>query len=238
MTRRAELPLIPCTICHLVVQFRANGSHHTGSSRPPPLHKEKIEEGRIGAIIDALVEKMYSHGHAIGRGEATELGLPVDKPDGSLEILSRWKFVLLGGLPGPPSPAWAGGLRLRTDRRARSGGSPSQAWAWQTRFEQLFPSTDTHLPCAVALQAQEPGTESGRFRQLRKTRQALFHRRQPTRHAAVGEAGEVVPQPQTQQPVADELAAGQPTALLPGQFPRPAHQFAGPVRCGIRPPVR
>lgn len=47
--------------------------------------KEKIEEGRIGTIIDALTEKMYSHGHAIGRREATELGLPVDKPDDNLE---------------------------------------------------------------------------------------------------------------------------------------------------------
>lgn len=49
--------------------------------------KEKIEEGRIGTIIDALTEKMYSHGHAIGRSEATELGLPVDKPDDDLERL-------------------------------------------------------------------------------------------------------------------------------------------------------
>jgi len=49
--------------------------------------KEKIEEGRIGTIIEALTEKMYSHGHAIGRMEATELGLPVDKPDDSLETL-------------------------------------------------------------------------------------------------------------------------------------------------------
>ncbi|MGQ9581865.1 MAG: SDH family Clp fold serine proteinase [Armatimonadota bacterium] len=47
--------------------------------------KEKIEEGRIGTIIDALTEKMYSHGHAIGRKEATELGLPVEKPDDNLE---------------------------------------------------------------------------------------------------------------------------------------------------------
>lgn len=30
---------------------------------------------------------MYSHGHAIGRMEATELGLPVDKPDDNLETL-------------------------------------------------------------------------------------------------------------------------------------------------------
>lgn len=49
--------------------------------------KEKIEEGRIGTIIDALTEKMYSHGHAIGRREATELGLPVEKPDDNLETL-------------------------------------------------------------------------------------------------------------------------------------------------------
>jgi len=47
--------------------------------------KEKIEEGRIGTIIEALTEKMYSHGHAIGRREATELGLPVDKPDERIE---------------------------------------------------------------------------------------------------------------------------------------------------------
>lgn len=49
--------------------------------------KEKIDEGRIGTIIDALTEKMYSHGHAIGRREATELGLPVEKPEESLETL-------------------------------------------------------------------------------------------------------------------------------------------------------
>ncbi len=47
--------------------------------------KEKIEEGRIGTIIDALTEKMCSHGHAIGRREATELGLPVDNPEDNLE---------------------------------------------------------------------------------------------------------------------------------------------------------
>lgn len=49
--------------------------------------KEKIEEDRIGTIIDALTEKMYSHGHAIGRKEAAELGLPVDKPENALENL-------------------------------------------------------------------------------------------------------------------------------------------------------
>jgi len=49
--------------------------------------KEKIEEGRIGNIIEALTEKMYSHGHAIGRREATDLGLPIDNPDTNIETL-------------------------------------------------------------------------------------------------------------------------------------------------------
>ena len=46
---------------------------------------EKADEAKLGNIIEALTEKMYSHGHAIGRREATELGLPVVSPDPSLE---------------------------------------------------------------------------------------------------------------------------------------------------------
>lgn len=49
--------------------------------------REKIEEDRIGTIIEVLTEKIYSHGHAIGRREAIELGLPVEKPDDQLEEL-------------------------------------------------------------------------------------------------------------------------------------------------------
>jgi len=49
--------------------------------------KEKIEENRIGTIIEALTEKMYSHGHAIGRKEAKELGLPIHQPSEELERL-------------------------------------------------------------------------------------------------------------------------------------------------------
>lgn len=39
----------------------------------------KMDEERVGTIIEALTEKMYSHGHAIGRREAKELGLPVEE---------------------------------------------------------------------------------------------------------------------------------------------------------------
>ncbi len=49
--------------------------------------KEKIEESRVGNIIESLTEKMYSHGHAIGRSEAMDLGLSVDKPNEDLEML-------------------------------------------------------------------------------------------------------------------------------------------------------
>lgn len=45
----------------------------------------KQEETRINGIIEALTEKIYSHGHAIGRKEATELGLPVVNPAPDLE---------------------------------------------------------------------------------------------------------------------------------------------------------
>jgi len=49
--------------------------------------REKIEESKIATIIESLTEKMYSHGHAIGRKEADETGLPIDMPDDSLETL-------------------------------------------------------------------------------------------------------------------------------------------------------
>jgi hypothetical protein len=55
--------------------------------------KRKIEEDRIATIIEALTEKMYSHGHAIGRQEAKELGLPVVLPKTDLEE-SLWKLYL------------------------------------------------------------------------------------------------------------------------------------------------
>lgn len=53
--------------------------------------KQKMEEEKVAAIIDALTEKMYSHGHAIGRKEAIELGLPVEKPEFADETL-MWKL--------------------------------------------------------------------------------------------------------------------------------------------------
>ena len=51
----------------------------------------RVEENKIAGIIEALTEKMYSHGHAIGRKEAEELGLPVVRPDATLES-AMWEL--------------------------------------------------------------------------------------------------------------------------------------------------
>lgn len=55
--------------------------------------KEKLEEAKINSIVETLTEKMYSHGHAIGRKEAEEIGLPIELPDKDLEKL-LWDLYL------------------------------------------------------------------------------------------------------------------------------------------------
>ncbi len=54
---------------------------------------DRLEEERISSIVEALTEKMYSHGHAIGRSEAKDLGLPIDIPDSELEQ-AIWSLYL------------------------------------------------------------------------------------------------------------------------------------------------
>ena len=55
--------------------------------------KEKLDEAKINSIIETLTEKIYSHGHAIGRKEAHEIGLPIEIPDEKLENL-LWSLYL------------------------------------------------------------------------------------------------------------------------------------------------
>lgn len=55
--------------------------------------KEKLDEGKLSSIIETLTEKIYSHGHAIGRREAEDIGLPVKYPDDDLENLI-WELYL------------------------------------------------------------------------------------------------------------------------------------------------
>jgi hypothetical protein len=53
--------------------------------------KTILDEQRIVSIVEALTEKLFSHGHAIGRTEAKELGLPVENPAPDVERL-MWRL--------------------------------------------------------------------------------------------------------------------------------------------------
>jgi hypothetical protein len=55
--------------------------------------KEKIDEEKINSIIETLTEKIYSHGHSIGRKEAKDIGLPIIIPDDKTENLI-WQLYL------------------------------------------------------------------------------------------------------------------------------------------------
>lgn len=55
--------------------------------------REKLDEAKINSIIETLTEKIYSHGHAIGRKEAQEIGLPIEMPNNELETV-LWKLYL------------------------------------------------------------------------------------------------------------------------------------------------
>ncbi|MBU0568461.1 hypothetical protein KJ693_07265 [bacterium] len=55
--------------------------------------KEKIDESKINSIIETLTEKIYSHGHAIGRKEAQEIGLPIEMSEEPLEN-ALWSLYL------------------------------------------------------------------------------------------------------------------------------------------------
>jgi hypothetical protein len=49
------------------------------------LHKPPFEDRQIAAITDALTEKLYVHGHGIGRKEAKDIGLDVESLGGKKE---------------------------------------------------------------------------------------------------------------------------------------------------------
>jgi hypothetical protein len=55
------------------------------------VQRKPIEERQISLIVETLAEKIYSHGHAIGREEAIHIGLPVEKAD---EELEEWMWGL------------------------------------------------------------------------------------------------------------------------------------------------
>lgn len=55
-------------------------------------HKVRIDEQKMNLIVESLAEKIYLHGHAIGRSEAEELGLNVVRPTEELEK-AMWELL-------------------------------------------------------------------------------------------------------------------------------------------------
>lgn len=56
--------------------------------------KEKMDEEKLNSIIETLTQKIYSHGHGIGRKEARDIGLPISFPEDDLEKM-LWRLYLI-----------------------------------------------------------------------------------------------------------------------------------------------
>ncbi|MFW9882582.1 MAG: ATP-dependent Clp protease proteolytic subunit [Candidatus Thorarchaeota archaeon] len=54
----------------------------------------QLADEKIGPIVDVLTTEMYFHGHAIGRREAKDIGLPIIYPDYDLEE-KIWNLYLI-----------------------------------------------------------------------------------------------------------------------------------------------
>lgn len=71
------------------------------------LVKPPIDNVKINQIVESLTEKIYVHGHSIGRDEANQIGIQTDHMDSSLEKLC-WDLFLeyekLTKLNSPPNP--------------------------------------------------------------------------------------------------------------------------------------
>lgn len=54
--------------------------------------REPMKEEQINAIVETMAEKIYSHGHAIGRKEANDIGLPVGDVPPELDA-AMWSLL-------------------------------------------------------------------------------------------------------------------------------------------------
>lgn len=73
-------------------------------------HAKRVDEQTANLVIETLAEKIYSHGHAIGRAEAKEIGLPVAQTDDALddllwELLEEYESLLELRRPLDPNAA-------------------------------------------------------------------------------------------------------------------------------------
>ncbi|MBZ5672549.1 MAG: hypothetical protein LAO04_22845, partial [Acidobacteriia bacterium] len=67
-------------------------------------HTKRVDEQTANLIIESLAEKTYSHGHAIGRSEAKEIGLPATMAEEELDDLMWELLETYEGLLGLRTP--------------------------------------------------------------------------------------------------------------------------------------
>jgi hypothetical protein len=82
---------------------------------------EPADADTMDSVIETLAEKVYAHGHAIGRQEAADLGLPVVETPAELDA-TMWELLeeyeQLMALPEPVDPA----EKIRTQDEWREAG--------------------------------------------------------------------------------------------------------------------
>ncbi len=99
ITDQAALAQVICMLANQITPLTLGSVNRTNSHirlvarKLLTARKEKLEEAKIHSIIETLTEKMYSHGHGIGRKEAMEIGLPIIIPDNDLETII-WQLYL------------------------------------------------------------------------------------------------------------------------------------------------
>jgi hypothetical protein len=73
-------------------------------------HKERLDERVIESIVEALTEKLYFHGHAVGWREAEEIGLCVEPANEERDDLMWRLFEMYEGLMRLNQPIDAKGI--------------------------------------------------------------------------------------------------------------------------------
>ena len=72
--------------------YRTHAHIRMVAQRMLSCHAKKLDDEIIERITETLAAKIYSHGHAICRREAKEMGLPVKNPPADLELL-MWALL-------------------------------------------------------------------------------------------------------------------------------------------------
>jgi hypothetical protein len=81
---------------YVIVPYRAYSAATLiamGADKLLSLHRPPFDQEHITRVTEALTEKIYLHGHGIGRNEAKEIGLDVEEADNTLEQ-ACWNLYL------------------------------------------------------------------------------------------------------------------------------------------------